>query len=60
MFYSYVSLENSFLSYDYNTHVGQGLVPDCLDHKNFVQQTQKGHLLSYTVLTKSITDTGKR
>ena len=42
MFYSHSSLENSFLLYDYNTHVGKGLIDlDCLDHENFVQQTQK-------------------
>ena len=29
-----------FVSYDYNTYVGRGLVLDWLDRENFVQQAQ--------------------
>ena len=50
MFYSYISLENSFVSYDYETYVRRGLVRDWLDRENFSQWTQKWHQISHNLL----------
>ena len=56
MFYSYISLKNSFISYDYETFVGQGLFLDWSDRENFVQRTQDAKMMSTFVnpIEKSI------
>ena len=55
IFYLYISLQNCFVSYDYNTYVGRGLVLDWLDHQNFVQQAQND--VNFRTL---VIDIGKR
>ena len=38
MFYWYISLEYSFVSYDYGTNVGRGFILDWLDRENLLQE----------------------
>ena len=59
MFYSYISLKNSFVSYDYKTHVGLNHIQ--LRSQEFrATDTKMTSIFERSIEKKSIIDTGKR